>query len=71
MSSLSLAGSIFIIVIYFKLGMRTNFALKIIMYLTLGDALFSISNLIYIDPGMNYHIQVNHRTIFSVIYKHF
>ncbi|CAD8077785.1 unnamed protein product [Paramecium sonneborni] len=56
--SLSLVGSLFIIVIYFKMGMRKNFALKLIMCLSISDITFSISNLMYIDPGCkpNYKI---------------
>ncbi|CAD8073838.1 unnamed protein product [Paramecium primaurelia] len=49
--SLSTLGSLFIIVVYFKMGMRRNFALKLIMCLTISDIIFSLSNLMYIYPG--------------------
>ncbi|CAD8066126.1 unnamed protein product [Paramecium primaurelia] len=56
--SLSLIGSLFIIVVYFKMGMRKNFALKLIMCLTISDIIFSLSNLMYIDPGCTPNYQI-------------
>ncbi|CAD8078439.1 unnamed protein product [Paramecium sonneborni] len=56
--TLSLIGSLFIIVVYLKMGMRKNFALKLILCLTACDITFSLSNLMYIEPGCkpNYKI---------------
>ncbi|CAK78008.1 unnamed protein product (macronuclear) [Paramecium tetraurelia] len=56
--SLSLIGSLFIVVVYFKMGMRNNFALKLIMCLTISDIIFSLSNLMYIDPGCTPNYQI-------------
>lgn len=33
------------------MGMRRNFALKLIMCITTSDIIYSVSNLMYIDPG--------------------
>lgn len=59
-SALSIIGSSTIIGIYLKLGMRQNIALKLITYLSISDLIFSISNLIYINPGI-IHPSISHR----------
>lgn len=42
------------------MGMRNNFALKLIMCISISDIIYSISNLMYIDPGKVYFILGSH-----------
>ena len=50
---LSILGSFFIFNIYCRSSFRNDLSYNLIIYLTIGDTLFSIANLIYIDPGTN------------------
>lgn len=53
-SALSAFGDGYIIYMYFKMNLRTNFALKMITYMSISDLIFSLGNLLYIHPGTLY-----------------
>ncbi len=48
LSILSLLGSASIVYVYLHLGVRDNFAIKMVSYLSISDITFNIANLIYV-----------------------
>jgi hypothetical protein len=48
---LSIMGSSLMVFMYLRLGVRNNLALKLICYMSISDLIFSLGNIMYVDPG--------------------